>query len=301
MTEQVRGRPSIGKSGPLSFLAGIMIAAGVLALFAPDLIRTFAPADLADFLVKNALAVLLMGFALEGYHIYQLIQQLRVRARRERLASVVGTKPDAPGVTAPSDPGAQQTAWTPLKGGGANFKTTTLIARGPNRLEVKVSTSMILFCLVFIVMGLALGGGIAVAKLQESSPASALIPAGFGLVFAAIGAGMLYFVTRPTVFDRQLGWFWKGPAGARTLSEFNKLKHATPLRDIQALQLLAEHVKGSKSSYYSYELNLVLTDGRRLNVMDHGDQNDLRADADKLASFLGVPVWSNVSPVEPRS
>ena len=38
-------------------------------------------------------------------------------------------------------------------------------------------------------------------------------------------------------------------------------------------------------------MNLVLHDGRRYNVVDHGDQAKIRADAQALAAFLNVPVW----------
>ena len=36
---------------------------------------------------------------------------------------------------------------------------------------------------------------------------------------------------------------------------------------------------------------LVLQDGRRLNVVDHGNREQLRADAATLARFLGKPLW----------
>ena len=51
---------------------------------------------------------------------------------------------------------------------------------------------------------------------------------------------------------------------------------------------------GDKSSYYSYELNLVLEDGARLNVVDHGDLKALQADAEILSEYLQVPVWDGV-------
>ena len=50
-------------------------------------------------------------------------------------------------------------------------------------------------------------------------------------------------------------------------------------------------MRGNKSAYYSYEMNLVLNDGKRLNVVDHGNQAKLREDAQTLATFLNVPVW----------
>ncbi|MGD9320846.1 MAG: hypothetical protein PVH99_12810, partial [Desulfobacteraceae bacterium] len=51
---------------------------------------------------------------------------------------------------------------------------------------------------------------------------------------------------------------------------------------------------GSKRSYYSYELNLVLRDSKRTNVMDHGDYEKLREDAQTLSQFLEKPVWDAI-------
>jgi hypothetical protein len=55
--------------------------------------------------------------------------------------------------------------------------------------------------------------------------------------------------------------------------------------------LWSEFVSGSKNSYHSYELNLVLNDGSRINVVDHGNLERLRSDASTLSRFLDKPVW----------
>ena len=67
-----------------------------------------------------------------------------------------------------------------------------------------------------------------------------------------------------------------------------------PFREIHAIQLISEHVSGNKSSYYSYELNLVSRDGVRTNVVDHGKLDQVREDAKTLAEFLEVPVWDGI-------
>jgi hypothetical protein len=41
----------------------------------------------------------------------------------------------------------------------------------------------------------------------------------------------------------------------------------------------------------SYELNLVLKDGSRLNAIDHGNQQALRADSQTIATFINKPLW----------
>jgi len=64
-----------------------------------------------------------------------------------------------------------------------------------------------------------------------------------------------------------------------------------PLDDIVALQILSEFCPMAKGeSFRSYELNLVLTNHRRINVIDHGDPKQLRNDAEMLAGFLKVPL-----------
>jgi hypothetical protein len=112
----------------------------------------------------------------------------------------------------------------------------------------------------------------------------------FGLVFAAVGGGTLYGGTKPIAFDIQLGYFWKG----RNPPPYNfgvEPKEALPLPRIHALQIVSERCSSSKSSFMSYELNLVLQDGSRRNVVDHGNLDGLRTDARELAIFLAVPLW----------
>ncbi len=93
-------------------------------------------------------------------------------------------------------------------------------------------------------------------------------------------------VVNPATFND-----WKGRQPPDQVFDPSTLKHCTPLSRIHALQLIAERCHGKNQSYYSYELNLVLDDGQRINVVDHGNCNALREDARALAAFLGKPVW----------
>jgi hypothetical protein len=238
---------------------------------------------------------LLVGIAIQGYQIHLMVQLQRERARKaaHHAPTAAAVAFDASGAAM-----TRNLEWTPLKGGGANFRTGKLVQRSTTRFEVQATPQVILFCWAFIAMGLVIGGAITFGELQNGSPGSALFPAFFGMVFSAIGAGMLYFFTRPAVFDRQLGWYWKGDTKLRAHHDVRRLKEATELANIQGLQVLAEYCSGSRKTapYYSYELNLVLKDGRRINVMDHGSRDTLMADADALAKFLGVPVWDKQLP-----
>lgn len=184
------------------------------------------------------------------------------------------------------DPVAVRTAWDPLKGGGANFKTRRLVAVDTSRLEFPATWGVRLFGAVFTIAGLAASAGAAAAGMWPFIL--------FGLVFVAVGVALWRYGTTPVVFDRRQDAFWRGRTAPNEVRNRAELKHYAPLGDIHALQIVREYVSSKNGSYSSYELNLVLEDGRRLNVMDHGDYDALRQDAHTLAGFLDRPVWDTV-------
>lgn len=195
------------------------------------------------------------------------------------------------------DPLALQTEWKPLKNGGANFQTNKLYEIGGNRLEFKASLGMKCFSGLFIVVGL----GIAMFALRHK-PAEIgdiwskdfLVPIIVGLVFGLAGWAMAYSCAVPAVFDKNHGYFSKNRKKPEHQMDPSRLKNYVQLSRIHAIQLLAEKCKGDKTSYYSYELNLVLDDASRMNVIDHGNLAAVREDARKLAEFLGKPVWDSI-------
>ncbi|MFH2204350.1 MAG: hypothetical protein ABIJ96_14630 [Elusimicrobiota bacterium] len=191
-----------------------------------------------------------------------------------------------------NDPLAERTQWTPAKGGGANFCTSKLHEAGPGRFEFRPTIGMKLFAMVFLLMGLgAVTLGINLFFFVEAPGHDwgALIPVLVGAVFAAVGGGMLHANAKPLVFDRTRSLFYRGAAGAAPPKDYIELSR------IHALQLISERCTGKNSSYYSYELNLILDDASRVNVADHGDRERLREDAQTLASFLGKPIWDAIA------
>jgi hypothetical protein len=183
------------------------------------------------------------------------------------------------------DPMALHTDWSPLCGGGSNFRSHKLDCSDANRWAFKVSIGAILFGSFFIGVGL---GVIALSFWQDEK---VLFMRAFGLVFAVAGSALLLGMSTPTVFDKQRGYFHKGRKRPEATFDRSKLKHYTELERIHALQLLAERVRSKNGSYLSYELNLVLIDGSRINVTDHGGHAGIRDDARKLAEFLDKPLW----------
>lgn len=189
------------------------------------------------------------------------------------------------------DPLALQVDWTPMKSGGANFCTHKLVKRTPERIEFRPALPAILFYALFLLVGVVmLGIGLWLA-ISERAHAVIAITSATGLVFAAAGGWMLSQGTISAVFDKHFGWFWKCRQDPAEVFDKRELKNFAYLKDIHALQIIGEWCSGGKNSFYSYELNLVLRDGSRLNVTDHGNLLQLRRDAAQLADFLGVPLW----------
>ncbi len=195
------------------------------------------------------------------------------------------------------DPVAEQTNWTPAKRGGANFRTRKLIMVTPNRIEFRASLAAKIFFASFLLGGMGFAVGVSISHFSTGTfpfNPDKLVPLLAGMGFAIVGGFLLYFGTAPIVFDKSRGVFCKGRKARDGVFDSNALKHFAGLEDIHALQLISEYCRGSKRSYYSYELNLVLSNGRRINVMDHGDCEKLREDAQTLSQFLGKPVWDAI-------
>jgi len=189
---------------------------------------------------------------------------------------------------------AMKVDWTPLNGGGANFKTSSLKRVSSSRLETSKSKGGFAFGGVFAIVGLGVMFGMSYSFYQENGLSLELLfPVLFGSVFAAVGIGMIIW-PRPRIFDLRQGWFWAGSKSLRREQEFVSLKKSARLSDIAAIQVIAERVSGNKGgSYTSWEINLVSKGGERLNVMDHGNKMSIIDDAQFLSGFLGVPVWEN--------
>ena len=184
-----------------------------------------------------------------------------------------------------NDPVALTTAWHPAKRGGTNFRTHQLVQQGSQRLSFRPTLTSWLIASAFI------GSGPLMAVLfyfrhpfpLGNIPPTMLLILAMCSVFSLIG---VYYSARylgTVTFDRAS----RAYTGRGERTGFDR---------IHAIQLLSEYCGGETGSlqsrsFSSYELNLVLENGDRINVTDHGDVVRLRDDAEKLAGFLGRPVW----------
>ena len=195
------------------------------------------------------------------------------------------------------DPVAQAAGWSPASKGGSSFCTHRLERIGTERIQFKATAGAKAFAAIFMLAGLIIliiSVVVITGKGFYEKYDQIILPL-IGVVFTMAGLYMFRWFGRPIVFDLSAGYFWIGKGRPGDHFDTGKLKSLTPLSEVYAIQLVTEicRDKNSKNDciYTSHELNLVLRDGSRVTVVDHGSADLLRTDADSLAVFLGVPVW----------
>ena len=215
---------------------------------------------------------------------------------KKMLSAIKNLQPTPIDPTIFNDPVAEITPWTPAKKGGTNICTHRLKEVNHDRMEFKTTFGAKLFYSIFLIIGLVLLGIFAYKFLISTTfkPQSLLFLL-IGAVFTAIGGCLLYFGTQPIVFSKINHLFWKGRKEPGMVFNNDQIKDLMEINHIYALQLISEYCRSDKSSYYSYELNLVLGDGERINVIDHGNKKKILEDAQKLAEFLNKPLWSAIN------
>lgn len=187
-----------------------------------------------------------------------------------------------------NDPIAMWTDWTPANPGGSQYRIRRLVKVTSTRLEFRVSPEVYVLCIA-----LAIAGGWTVYAGSEGPRNLMPIVLGLLLIVAA-AVGLFNAVNRVVSFDLQKGIFRRGSRLPNPFSSGKGLE-TIKLNEIHALQVLSEYVRGRETSYYSYELNLILKDGHRINLLDHANEKAFRKDLNTLAEFLGVPVWDATS------
>jgi hypothetical protein len=202
------------------------------------------------------------------------------------------------------DPLADSIDWQPLGGAGEAglTRTHTLVADGPDRLLLQGRAVLLPVGLAI----LAIGAVVSVYGLfsWRAGFGAMFGPLLVGLSLVAVGLLMIDIARTPIVFDRGRDLYQRGRASDQPMVRKLTRYQSCSLSDVRALQILAKLESSTSSGggsskwtyYLSYELNLVLGDQSRLNVLDHGDPAALRGDAATLAEFLGVPVWDGSRP-----
>ena len=187
------------------------------------------------------------------------------------------------------DPLAMETEWCPLVIGGSSACTHRVVHRH-GTVVVRPSLTLTMFCGLLIAIGVTAPFILPEILMDQQADTTrsmhTLAPLIFFL-FVPIGVSLLQW-------------------GTRKIMIFNKAKGILERRDtccdintVYAIQILREHCvtdanEGGVADYFSYEINLVLNTGERINVVDHGFLRFIRRDARLLAKYLEVPLWDAI-------
>ncbi|MCI7643500.1 MAG: DUF3592 domain-containing protein [Lentisphaeria bacterium] len=188
---------------------------------------------------------------------------------------------------------------TPLVAGGGSFATHWLDCSNPERWIFKLNLKLKLFIGLFQ----AVGAAVMISVIfSDADWATRLFLLFFGGFFSGISTIVYCCMTKKIGhFDFTESAFWQGRINREAGHNLTREKNYLPFAELAALQIVSEYCVSSgknKSRYFSYELNLVTTDGRRINVVDHGNLAQLESDAGKLAEKLDLPLWEEAEAAE---
>ena len=176
----------------------------------------------------------------------------------------------------------ERTSFEPLCPGGTNFGSHRLDFAEWGSVRVVSTWGNKAFPLVFMVVGAAFAG------LGFTSKAP-LFVVFFGGVFFLVGCLLAWHL----VFRRNALFNLTG-------EQFVRGKETVDFSRIAALQVVVERCSGGRGGpYLSRELNLVLDDGSRVNIIDHGNLKSFEEDTLKLAEALKLEVWDRDGLWEP--
>ena len=199
-----------------------------------------------------------------------------------------------------NDPLAMKVGWMPIKKGGTNFRTHKVVQIDANRIELQPSTFMRLLPFSVIAFPIIIGGIVFYQSPRNGMPEVNLklfLTALPIVIFVIVAMIFLLRGSKIPIFDKNYGYYWKGRKSKPGVIVIpSEKKDAIQLSQIHALQIVSEMVISnsgkSTTRYRSYEVNMVLTSGERMNIMDHSNEARLFEDANTISQFLGIPIWN---------
>jgi len=159
---------------------------------------------------------------------------------------------------------------------GPKFRSHTVIF-SDNSAYLKPTISSLLFCVVYIVVGLFLLVLAAIVYFNKEQIDLTIFLLAFGVGIATFGFTLIQPFMKQVKFDKNTGKFK------------NNIDRSVEIKNIISLQIVNKMITSKHGlSYPCYELNLLTKYGRRVNILNHNDLVQLIADAQKLAEFLTV-------------
>ena len=176
------------------------------------------------------------------------------------------------------DPVADCISWHPISK-ESGFKTRQIAFHDEAEVVVSASSGGLLLCLFFFGLGafVLVGGLFAGDNLFEL-----IFFTGAGSMFITLGYVLYRRVTKPLVFDRDKDSIYY---------EGDDSTSPTRISSVHAIQIIPVDNQSPYGGWHSFEINLVLKNGERINVLNHGKKEGIDHDTQILEEFLRVPVW----------
>jgi len=188
--------------------------------------------------------------------------------------------------------------WTALVTATANFTTQILYLDSNRQIRSKRTIFFILFASAFFLVGTWLLFFITLGDPVYRQGGAIFSDAGlWGDVFSlllslafVLGSMHMLLCGQEILVEGN-----NGSIDIVNVFFFKADKRTIVLEDVEALQLLG-HLSGSgDDSYWAYELNAVLYDSSRVNILAHGGERRMIKDAQLLSDFVLKPLLSNLA------
>jgi hypothetical protein len=166
----------------------------------------------------------------------------------------------------------------PLLKDGPNFLSHKLILT-ENIAYSKPTITAMFFCLIYVAVGIFLISLATYILVVSVKYDLVIFLGGFGIAITTFGILLIQPFLKRANFDKTLDTF------------SNHKDRDVKLHHITALQINNKIIQRKNAlSYPCFELNLLTQHGRRINILNHNDQQQLIQDAQLLGTFLEVDV-----------
>ena len=157
------------------------------------------------------------------------------------------------------------------------------------KVSVKQTAGNYIFFSIFALIGLGIIAAAWLAKGDESARIPMTI---FGIIFSGVGfGGMFWKHNRLPEIDLMRRMFYPERKKYDTSDMTNiSSMGGIPLSELVKIQVSTRHVRGNKSSYTAYMLDLVFRDGYSCRLLSRGARKQFTEDAEKLAQVLNMPL-----------
>lgn len=159
---------------------------------------------------------------------------------------------------------------------GPKFRSHTIEIKN-NKAYLKPTFSALVFCLIYVLVGLFLLSTATVIYFTSRQIDLIIFLSIAGASITTFGITLLQPFIKQATFDKSIGQF------------SNHSDRSLKLNNIVSLQITNKMVTSKNGiSYPCYELNVLTKYGRRMNIMNHNDLAQMEMDGERLSDFLGV-------------